>query len=210
MDTLVDFLLNFYGPTPYLLIFGMLLLCGFGLPIPEDVTIFAGGLLVYYGVCNLWLMIIVCFAGVMVGDSIMWWVGNKYGRRLSKVWWLQKFISEERMQEASHRLNKRSGGKILFAARFMPGLRAPMFLTAGVLHVPFWKFFFWDGLAALLSVPAIVGAVYYWGDQIDQVVRWIKRAEYGIIAIVLLFILVAVFKSWVKWKCSKTPGSSQK
>ena len=208
MDTIVDFLLNFYGPTPYFMIFGMLLLCGFGLPIPEDVTIFAAGLLVYYGVCNFWIMLLVCMAGVMVGDSIMWWLGNKYGRRLSKKWWFQKFISEDRIQEASHKLNKKSGGKILFAARFMPGLRAPMFFTSGFLHVPFWRFFIWDGLAAVLSVPAILGAVYYWGDQIDQVVRWIKRAEYGIIGVIVLFIIVAVFKSLVKKKCDKTSENS--
>ena len=70
MDLLVDFLLNFYGPTPYLLIFGILLLCGFGLPIPEDITLFAGGLLAYYGVVDLSVMTFVAFLGVMVGDSV--------------------------------------------------------------------------------------------------------------------------------------------
>ena len=36
LDKFIDFLLNFYGPTPYLLILGVLLLCGAGLPVPDD------------------------------------------------------------------------------------------------------------------------------------------------------------------------------
>ena len=43
-------------------------------------------------------------------------------------------------------------------ARFMPGLRAPIYFTAGTVGVKFHTFLFYDGLAALVSVPAIVPA----------------------------------------------------
>ena len=59
MDRLVDFLLSFYGPTPYFLVLGILLLCGLGLPIPEDITLFPAGLLSYYGVTDVWGVIVV-------------------------------------------------------------------------------------------------------------------------------------------------------
>ncbi len=196
MDFLVDFLLNFYGPTPYLLVFGILLLCGFGLPIPEDVTLFAGGLLAYYGVCDLWLMIVVGFFGVMIGDSTMWFLGHKYGRRLMQKSLFRRLLPEERIILASKKLNEKGAKRLLFAARFMPGLRAPIFFTSGLLHVPFWRFFVMDGLAALLSVPAIVGAVYYFGDELDLVVRWIKKIEHGILSVILLILLFVAFKWW--------------
>ncbi len=196
MDFLVDFLLNFYGPTPYLLVFGILLLCGFGLPIPEDVTLFAGGLLAYYGVCNLWLMIVVGFFGVMIGDSTMWFLGHRYGRRLMKRSFFQKLLPEERIQLASQKLNQKGARRLLFAARFMPGLRAPVFFTSGLLHVPFTRFFLMDGVAALLSVPAIVGAVYYFGDELDLVVRWIKNVEHGILFVIAAILLWVGFKWW--------------
>lgn len=196
MDFLVDFLLNFYGPTPYLLVFGILLLCGFGLPIPEDVTLFAGGLLAYYGVCDLWLMIVVGFFGVMIGDSTMWFLGHKYGRRLMQKSFFHRLLPEERIILASRKLNEKGAKRLLFAARFMPGLRAPIFFTSGLLHVPFWRFFLMDGLAALLSVPAIVGAVYYFGDELDLVVRWIKKIEHGILFVILLVLLFVGFKWW--------------
>ncbi|MBU6152947.1 MAG: hypothetical protein KGP28_01475, partial [Bdellovibrionales bacterium] len=54
---IVDFLIDYYGPIPYLAIFLILLACGLGVPIPEDITLIAGGILTYYGVCDVWLMI---------------------------------------------------------------------------------------------------------------------------------------------------------
>lgn len=202
MDWLVDFLLNFYGPTPYFLIFGILLLCGFGLPVPEDITLFAGGLLAYYGVCDLWLMIGVCFVGVMVGDSLMWWVGHHFGRRILKRPFFHRLLPDERIAIASKKLNQKGSKRFLFFGRFMPGLRAPIFFTSGLLHVPFWRFFAMDGLAALVSVPLFVGSVYYFGDQLDLVVRWIKKVEHGIIFFVIGMLLFLAFR-W--WRAKKAP-----
>lgn len=207
MDILVDFLLNFHGPTPYLLVFGILLLCGFGLPIPEDVTLFAGGLLAYYGVCDLYVMILVGLAGVMFGDSTMWYLGHRYGRRMMRQAFFKKLLPDERIQAASKRLNKKGAKRILFFGRFMPGLRAPIYFTSGMLHVPFPRFFIMDFLAALLSVPAVIGAVYYFGDELDLVIRWIKKIEHGIIFVVLVLVSGIVLKWWVSHRRLKTGGS---
>jgi membrane protein DedA with SNARE-associated domain len=45
---------------------------------------------------------------------------------------------------------------ICFTSRFAPGLRAPVYITSGVLRVPFTVFIGMDGLAALISVPVWV------------------------------------------------------
>jgi membrane protein DedA with SNARE-associated domain len=197
MDQLVDFLLNFYGPWPYLLIFGFLLLCGFGVPIPEDISLFAAGLLSYYGVCDLPLMIVVGFLGVMVGDSAMWFLGARYGRKLMKKPFFQKLLPEERIALASRRFNEKGSKRLLFFGRFMPGLRAPVYFTAGLLHVPYLRFFVMDGLAAALSVPAIIGSVYYFGDELDSVVRWIRKIEHGIGFLVLGIVIAVAAKWWI-------------
>lgn len=209
MDTIVDFLLNFYGPTPYLLIFGILLFCGFGLPIPEDVTLFAGGLLAYYGVCDLKIMIAVCFCGVMIGDSIMWFLGHRFGSRLLQRWFFRKLLPADRLLMAREKF-KNGGGRILFAARFMPGLRAPMFFSSGLLHVPFRRFFFYDGLAALISVPAIVWSVFYFGDEVDHIVRVIKKIEGGIVFVMLGIVLAILGKWWITHRKVKSVAGGSK
>ncbi len=196
MDLMLDFLLGFYGPTPYILLFCILLACGFGLPIPEDITLFAGGVLSYYGICNVYVMIVVCLAGVLIGDSIVFWLGHHYGRKLTRVWFFKKILTEERLELVRHKFADR-GNRMIFAARFMPGLRTPVFFSVGTLHVPFRVFFFYDGLAALISVPAIVGAVYYFGDQLEKVVDSIKKVEHGILALIALAILAFVAKRYL-------------
>ena len=198
MDSLVDFILNFYGPTPYWIVFGILLLCGFGLPIPEDVTLFAAGLLAYYGVTELAPTIAVCFAGVMIGDSAMFFLGYKYGKRLTKKWLFHRLLPDSRLEAASEQFRKKGSGRILFAARFMPGLRAPLFFSAGTLHVHFWKFLRSDGLAALVSVPTIVGAVYLSGDSLEYIIGWIKRIEGGIVIALVLLVASFGYKYWRK------------
>jgi membrane protein DedA with SNARE-associated domain len=194
MDKILDILLGLYGPTPYFLLFGVLLICGLGLPIPEDITLFAGGLSAYYGLTNLWLTIVVSYMGVIIGDSIIFWLGAVYGRKLTKKWFFHKLLPDERLNAVRTQFHKK-GNKLIFVARFMPGLRAPIFFSAGTLHLPYRVFLFYDGFAAFLSVPTIIGAVYYFGDELDKVVRVIQRIEHSIV-----FVVVAVvFAMAAKW-----------
>ena len=196
MDSMVDFLLSFYGPTPYMVIFGILLACGLGLPIPEDITLFAAGLLAYYGVTNVWVTMAVCLAGVLLGDTIIFSLGHHYGRKLTKKWFFHKLLPDERLNAVSKKL-KKGGDKFLFLARFMPGFRAPVYFSAGTLHVHFSKFILYDGLAALISVPALIGAVYYFGDSLDKVVRTIKEIEHGILFVTIALIFAVLGKWYV-------------
>jgi membrane protein DedA with SNARE-associated domain len=194
MDQLVDFLLNFYGPTPYFLILGILMACGLGLPIPEDITLIAAGILCYYGMTNLGTMIAVALFGVMMGDSLIFFLGHHFGRRLTKKWLFHKLLPDDRLYAVQRKFHRR-GNKLIFAARFMPGLRAPIFFSAGTLHLPARVFWFYDGLAALVSVPLIIGAVYYFGDQVDRVVRAVRKIEHGL-GFVILAVLIAMACKW--------------
>ncbi|HAR43934.1 MAG TPA: DedA family protein [Bdellovibrionales bacterium] len=196
MDKLVDFLLTFYGPTPYLFVFGILLACGLGIPLPEDIVLFAAGLLSYYGVTDLIGITVLSFFGVLFGDSIIFFLGARYGRTLTKKWFFHKLLPDDRLSAVQAKFNQR-GNKLIFAARFMPGLRAPIFFSAGTLHLPYRVFLFYDGLAALLSVPAIIGAVYYFGDEVDKVVRLIQRIENGIVFVIAVVVLVIMVKWYI-------------
>jgi membrane protein DedA with SNARE-associated domain len=179
MDQLVDFLFHLPGPLPYLLVFGVLIACGLGVPLPEDIILITGGLGCYYGLMDVGLTIAISMVGVLGGDSIIFFLGHKYGRALTKKWIFHKLLPDERLAEVRRRFHKR-GNALIFTARFLPGLRAPIFFSAGTLHLPYRVFLLYDGLAALISVPAIVGLVYYFGDEIDWIIRQIQRVEHGI------------------------------
>lgn len=205
MDFLVDLLIDYSGPIPYLAIFLILLACGLGVPIPEDVTLIAGGVLTYYGVCDVWVMILVGLAGVLIGDCIVFWLGHQYGRRLLKRWPFRVFIDETKIENVKQKLHKH-GGKVLFSARFMPGLRSTVFFASGLLHFPFRKMIFYDGLAALISVPAIVYSVYYFGDLLEYVIKWIKKVEGGILGLILAVVLFFVARYLIKHRKKVGPA----
>ncbi len=190
---LVDFLIDYYGPIPYLAIFVILLACGMGLPIPEDLALIAGGILTYYGVCDVWLMIAVGLFGVLLGDSIVYYLGHRFGRRLLKKWPFRVIIDEAKIESIRVKLHEH-GSKLLFTARFMPGVRSTVFFAAGLLHYPYRKMILFDGLAAFLSVPAIIYSVYHFGDVLESVIRWIKKVEGGIVILIALVVVWVVFK----------------
>ena len=98
----------------------------------------------------------------------------------------------------------------LFVGRFLPGLRAPIFFTAGSTRVKYWKFFFFDGLAALISVPFFVWLGHWlWAkfkDDIAQLDRALDRTQtYTMVVAVVLLLVVGwvvvrkVRESRTKW-----------
>jgi membrane protein DedA with SNARE-associated domain len=142
-------------------------------------------------------MIAVGLAGVLIGDSLVYFLGRKFGKRLMTKWPFRVFIDEARIEGIRVRLHEH-GSKLLFSARFMPGVRSTVFFAAGLLHYPYRKMILFDGLAAVLSVPAIVYSVYHFGDFLESVIKWIKKVEGGIVAVIAISILVVAYRLWSK------------
>ncbi len=78
-------MVNFYSTFGYLAVFGMLLLCGLGVPIPEDISIIAGGVISGLGYTNVHIMCLVSFFGVLAGDIIVYSLGGISVYRYSTV-----------------------------------------------------------------------------------------------------------------------------
>ena len=148
---LMEYLLGFTGNFAYLVIFFFLLACGLGLPIPEDILLIAAGVLAYYEVIDLTLAIAVCLVGVVVGDITVYFLGAKYGRKLTNRAFFSSVLPPHRLDRVKMKLHK-YGNKLIFSARFMPGLRAPIFFTAGTLHLPFRIFLFWCRVRSHCSI----------------------------------------------------------
>jgi len=187
LQPLVDFFSNF----GYAAVFGVLLVCGFGVPIPEDITLVAGGIISGLGYTNVHIMLLVSFLGVLVGDGTMFMLGRVYGSRILKIRFVSRLLTAERYAIVQLQFEK-YGNWVLFVARFMPGLRTPIYLTAGITRrIPFWRFLLMDGLAALLSVPIWVYLGYYGANQRGWLMDQVKRGQTGVL-IALCVLVVAV------------------
>lgn len=183
--------LSLWGP------FLVLLLCGLGLPVPEDIVLVAAGALGEIDGRTWQQVSALMYAGVMLGDSTIFLAGRYFGGRMRTSRWFQRYFSEKK-QAKVEALFDRYHSWVLFVGRFLPGLRAPIFFTAGSTKVTFWKFFFFDGLAALISVPFFVWLGHtLWAkfkDDIVQLDRALGRTQTYtmVVASVLLVIVVWV------------------
>jgi membrane protein DedA with SNARE-associated domain len=177
-------------------IFLVLLLCGFGLPLPEDVVLAFTGYAVHKGVMPLWLAIIIGMSGVLIGDSTLWWLGHRFGQNVMRMRLVSRFLTAARLAKVQ-RLYEKYGSRILFAARFTPVLRAGFFLFAGWAGVRYPRFLATDGSAALISVPAIITFVYVLGDQIDKAIHAVRGFEHWILIGIAVLVVAHVIHSRV-------------
>jgi len=193
----MEWLLSLLTSHVYAKLAGILLLCGLGLPIPEDISLISAGYLAHLGTVELHSIFIVCFVAVLGGDTLAFTVGRQFGTKILASRFGHRYFTPRR-QRRVRAYFRRYGSKVIFIARFLPGLRFSIFLSAGMLHVRPYVFIVYDSMAALLSVPFLVYSAWYFGDRIDQVIKWAKRSEYGILALIGVVILYFVIKVYRK------------
>jgi membrane protein DedA with SNARE-associated domain len=195
MDIL-QILIDCFTGYGYLAVFVVLLLCGFGLPIPEDITLVAGGIISGLGFANVHFMALIGMLGVLTGDGAMFMLGRKLGRRVLRFRPVARILTPARFRGVQQKFS-RYGHWVLFVARFLPGLRSPIFITAGMTRrVPFWRFLLLDGLAALISVPIWVYMGYVGAANRDVLLTWVHRGQAGLLSVVVLGALVGGFLFW--------------
>ena len=181
----------------------ILLACGFGFPLPEDVILFSLGYLSFRGDVELLPSIGVAFAGVIVGDATIFLIGRIFGERIVSIPVFRRILTERRV-DTVRRAFHRNGSVYLFFARFTPGLRAVTFWTAGMLRVPFRSFLLYDGVAALLSVPALTYLAYAAGEAFHDEISDIRDVM-GLIAVVAFLVLILVTIARRKRTLAQTP-----
>lgn len=191
MDIL-ELLLSFFTDYGYLAVFIVLLLCGFGLPVPEDITLVAGGIISGLGYANVHVMFALGMAGVLLGDGTMFTIGRCYGKKVMSIRPIARILTPRRFAMVQEKFS-RYGNWVLFVARFLPGLRSPIFITAGMSRrISYWQFLLMDGFAALISVPIWVYLGYLGAANREWLMRWVRRGQTGILIAVAILAIVLI------------------
>jgi membrane protein DedA with SNARE-associated domain len=158
-------------------LFVILMLCGLGLPMPEDLALLAGGFLAHKGITRYPITLVVSLLGVIAGDNSLYFIGRGVGANLLRYFGLRKTSAPSDDSSSNvdrlQRFMNRHGHLAIFYARFFAGFRALVYLSAGSLGVPPSRFFLYDLAGAAISVPVVVTLGYVFGDQLEQVIRYI-------------------------------------
>ncbi len=207
LERLVDLLGGHGLHVGYAFVFLVLCLCGFGLPMPEDVVLATGGVLAWLasdlekvtwrgmiGDTGLIAMVVVGLVGILTGDAVIFLAGRRFGHRIADVGPLRRIITPAKL-EAVEKLIRRRGNLVVIVARFLPGLRAPTFFTVGHARMPLWEFLLFDGAAALVSAPLWVCLGFWLGSDLEALAREASRFSH----VILLAVGVVLFALWVRW-----------
>ena len=189
-------LLNTWG---YGVVFAAMVLESAGLPLPGETVTLLGGYAAGSGHLNLAGVIAAASSGAMVGDSIGYWVGRRAGwPLLLRVGRLLRQSPEQmetlRIQFLNH------AGKSVLLGRFVAVLRVVAGPMAGAVGMPYARFLVFNCTGALLWATTMVSLAWLGG-------RWIPFPrmvegvlEFGIGALVLLALIVAVPKLLSWWE----------
>ena len=193
-----EFLTNLLGSThgifAYAAVFGVLVACGLGVPLPEDISLILGGFLAHKGAASLPVMMLIGFLGILAGDSLIFLAGRRLGSKVgrSPTGFLARVVTPDKRARVEG-LFALHGQKIVMIARFLPGVRAVTYFTAGSAGMAYWRFILWDGLAALLSAPLFVWLGFHFGGKLDYGIELMKEGQLvvvgGIVSVGLALFL---------------------
>lgn len=184
------FLQTLQGPPAYALLFAALAASGFGLPINEDILLMVAAALTLRGVMEPVPLIVVAWCGLMVADGLIFHWGHRFGARLLAHRHLARMVPPARVA-LMQAFMRRWGPGVLFAVRFMPGLRSPLLFAAGSLKTPYRHWFFFDGAAACIELPLLVYGVRYLGGHWQAILAQLQAWQAVLWPALALGILAA-------------------
>ena len=176
------------------LLFLVVMLESFGIPLPGETALIAFGVLAAQGNYQIEWVIVVAAAGAIIGDNLGYWlIGRLGGRALFRRWsWLRKY--SERVLPRAEKLMERHGGKVVFFGRFITVLRYSAAWIAGIAHMEWWKFLFWNAAGGIGWATAVGLVAYYAGHAAaDAIQRYGIFAAIAIVAALVLGWLIAHF-----------------
>ncbi|MGI8596462.1 MAG: DedA family protein [Thermoleophilaceae bacterium] len=137
--------------------------------LPGESVIVSAAVLSSSGQLIFPLVVAAGFAGAVIGDCTMFLLGSKAGRPLAdKIFRSEK--ARGRLDWAEHQLEEH-GGRLVVAARFLPGGRTATTFGAGMLEMRWRKFLAADALGSALWA-GLFATIGYMGGQAFQDSPW--------------------------------------
>jgi membrane-associated protein len=163
LDSLVDLISDAWWTYPFLFLFALL---DSVIPIiPSETAVITAGVAAAAGSLNLPIIIVAAAIGAVCGDNIAYAVG-KYARP-----WIERRFSGPkavaRLAWARRLLHSRGVGLVVIA-RFIPGGRTAVTITAGTIQMPHGRFLAATIIAGVIwaTYAALLG--FYGGTQFQD------------------------------------------
>jgi len=163
------------------LLFVVIMLESFGIPLPGETALIAFGILAAEGHYSIVWVIVIAAAAAIVGDNLGYWlIGRLGGRALFERWrFLRRYA--DRILPRAERLMERHGGKTVFFGRFITVLRYTAAWIAGLGRMEWWRFLFWNAAGGICWAVAVGLVAFYAGRAAADAIQ-----RYGVYAAIVI------------------------
>jgi membrane-associated protein len=177
-----------YGVWIYAILF-LIIFCETGLVVtpflPGDSLLFAVGALASTGAVDVWLIVLLLSIAAILGDSVNYLVGYKFGDYLTTH---QSNIVKKEYLDKTHDFYERYGGRTIVLARFVPIVRTFAPFVAGMGSMTYSHFLTYNIVGGLVWIFSLSFLGFFFGE-LPIVKKNFSLVIFGIIFISILPII---------------------
>lgn len=170
----------------------------FGFFFPGDSLLFTAGILASQGIFNIYFLIIFCIIAAILGDSIGYWSGKRYGRKLFERD-AGFFFKKQRIYDAE-KFYEKYGKYTIIIARFVPIIRTFAPIVAGIGNMHYRTFISYNIAGGIIWVFSVTIIGYIFGGMITNPDTYIIPIAGLIIFISFIPIIIKIIKEKIKNK----------
>ena len=157
-----------------------------GFLLPGDSLLFTVGFLASQNILSIQYLTLGCFVAAVLGDSVGYWTGNRFGRKLFQR--EDSWLFHKKHLVSAQGFYEKYGKKAIVLARFVPLVRTFAPIVAGIAAMHYGTFLAYNVVGGLIWTFGVTLLGYYLGAMIPEVDKYL-------LPIVLIVIVVSLLPS---------------
>lgn len=154
----------------YPLVFALIAIETMGIPVPGETALVTASIVASRGRLDIEVVIALAAAAAILGDNVGFAIGRKLGRRLLTAPG-PLLHHRQRVIAVGEPFFDRHGPKAVFLGRWVTGLRITAAWMAGVTHMSWPTFLFWNALGGIAWATSIGLLAYFVGHSAEKIIH---------------------------------------
>jgi len=168
----------------------------FGFFLPGDTLLFTAGIFASQGLFNIEVLLIGCIVMAILGDSVGYFIGKKYGRKLFKR--EDSFFFKKAYLLQTEQFYEKHGKYTITIARFIPLIRTFAPVVGGIGNMRYRSFLFYNILGGTMWVILVIFLGYFLGGLIPGIQGYLLPIIVFIVIVSYIPVIIKILKHRLK------------